>query len=179
MTPKKPRYKKLHDKYRKSIPLGLSILLLLRVQRWFGISLGPPFLLLLSIYTIISSHAISKDEIEHGLLLVIRGALPIKAAKIPGLRPPASLDPLVPALLCATELLRPCIGSLLFLLLDREIAGESILAVGGISNGLCEKLEMFMPGCCTGTGGGRLVGGGGWKPADDVVSFCVNGSNGF
>ena len=98
---------------------------------------------------------------EHGLLLVIRGALPIMAAKILGLLPPISLDALVPALLCATELLRPCIGSLLFLLLTWETAGESISAGMGISSGLCEKLEMVMPGCCTGTGGGRLVGGGG------------------
>ena len=115
----------------------------------------------------------------HGLLLVIRGALPIRAAKIPGLFPPASLDPLVSALLCATELLRSCIGSLLFLLLACENAGETMSAVFGISNGRWEKLEMVMPGCCTGTGGGRLVGGGGGKPVGEVVSFCVNGSYGF
>ena len=157
----KPPCKKLHDKRRKFIPLGLSILLLLRVQRRLRISLGPAFLLLLSIYTFISTHAVRLDEIEHGLLLVIRGALPIKAAKIPGLRAPASLEALVSALLCATELLRPCIGSLLFLLLDWETAGEPILAAEGISNGLCARLEMVMPGCCIGTGGGRLVGGGG------------------
>ena len=98
------------------------------------------------------------------------------AAKTLGLLPPVSLDPLVPALLCATEVLRCCVSSLLFLLLAWENAGEATSAVVGISSGLCEKLEMVMPGCCTGTGGGRLVGGGGWKPIDDVVSFCVNGS---
>ena len=101
------------------------------------------------------------DTIELDLLLVILGALPIKAAKIPGLRVPASLDTLVPVLLCATELLRPCIGSLLFPLLVWGIADESMLAVEAISNGLCAKLDMFTPGCCIGTGGGGLVGGGG------------------
>lgn len=115
----------------------------------------------------------------HGLLLVIRGVLPRKEAKIFGLLPRASLDTLVPALLCATELLRSRMGSLLFLLLVWEIAGDSMSIGVGISSGLCEKLEMLMPGCCRGTGGGRLVGWGGWKPVGDVVSFCVNGSNGF
>lgn len=95
------------------------------------------------------------------LLLVIRGALPIKAAKILGLLPPVSLDPLVPALLCATELLRSCIGSLFCLLGAWGNGVESMSAAGGISSGLCEKLEIVIPGCCTGTGGGRLVGGGG------------------
>lgn len=98
------------------------------------------------------------EKIEYGLLFVIRGALPSNKSKIPELFPPASLDPLVPALLFATEVLRSCIGSLFFLLLAWEIAGESTSAAVGISSGLCEKLEMVMPGCCTGTGGGRLVG---------------------
>ena len=67
----------------------------------------------------------------------------------------------MPALLWATELLRSGIGSLLFRLLAWEMAGDSIVAEVGTSSGLWEKLEMVMPGCCTGTGGGRLVGGGG------------------
>ncbi len=162
-----------------SIPLGLSILFLLRIQCRLRIGLGPAFLLLLSIYSFFSTYVISVDKIEDGLLFVIRGALPIKAAKMPGLLPPASLDTLVPALLCVIELLRPCMGSLLFLLLDWEIAGEPILTVEESSNDLGAKLEMGIPGCCTGTGGGRLVGGGGGKPAGDIVSFCVNGSKGF
>lgn len=143
----------------KIIPLSLSVLLLLRVQRRLGVGLGPAFLLLLSIYTSISVHANGMERIDPGLLFVIRGALPInKAPKKFGLLPPASLDPLVPALLWATETLRSCIGSLLFLLLTWEISGESTPVVVGISSGRCEKLEMVMPGCCTGTGGGRLVG---------------------
>ena len=110
----------------------------------------------------LSTHAVRTDDIEHDLLLVIRGALPINEAKIPGLRAPPSLDPLVPALLWATELLRPCaIGSVWFPLLGGGIADESILAAEDISNGLCGKVETFMPACCRGTGGGGLVGGGG------------------
>ena len=125
-------------------------------------------------------HLNQMEKILHGLLFVIRGALPInRLPKKPGLFPPVSLDALVPALLCATELLRGCIGSLSILLLAWEIAGESTSIAVEISSGLCEKLEMVMPGCCTGTGGGRLFGCGGGKPVGDVVSFCVNGSYGF
>ena len=102
------------------------------------------------------------DKIEHDLLLVIRGALPINEAKIPGLRAPPSLDPLVPGLLWATELLCPwAIGSVWFPLLGGGIADESMLTAEDISNGLCGKVETFMPACCRGTGGGGLVGGGG------------------
>ena len=107
-------------------------------------------------------HLNRMEKIQHGLLFVIRGALPIiRLPKKPGLFPPVSLDALVPALLCATELLRGCIGSLSILLLAWEIAGESTSIAVEISSGLCEKLEMVMPGCCTGTGGGRLFGCGG------------------
>ena len=99
-------------------------------------------------------------------------------AKRPGLLPPVSLDTLAPALLWGNGVLASCIGSLLFLLLGWETSGE-FMSVVGISIGLWEKLEVVIPGCCTGTGGAGLVGGGGWKVFGDAPSFCVNGSYGF
>ena len=53
---KKHRFKKYMTNYKETIPLRLSILLLLRVQRRLGVGLGAAFLLLLSIYTFLSMH---------------------------------------------------------------------------------------------------------------------------